>query len=419
MGIHHYDDYPARECSPRDGIPNTIAGLAAGRPVRIAYFGGSITAQKGWRIASRLWLQQQYPAAAISEINAALGGTGSDLGAFRLYRDVLRHTPDLVFVEFAVNDSGQPSDRILKSMEGIVRQIWRHLPLCDICFAYTLTHGHTAVLQQGRCTTSQGVMETLADHYGIASVNMGLEVARLEQAGKVIMKSPDKHVEQVAGESLDVSSGAAHDEGGVIPFSNDGVHPYTDTGHQLYLAAFMRAFEKLKPVGTTGGHLLPVPLHEQNWEAAQLVELSRATLSGAEKLRSATSPVCAQFEHMVPELWRLPAGGRLCFQFAGTAVALYDLLGPDGGMVQIALDGQTTRQARFDPYCTWTRLAPLWIGEQLPDGPHTVTVEVRPDHFDKRSILFEENRQDFDEHPEKYADFAWHAAAILVVGELV
>jgi hypothetical protein len=122
---------------------------------------------------------------------------------------------------------------------------------------------------------------------------------------------------------------------------------------------------------------------------------------------------------MIPELWRLPAGGRVSFRFDGTAVALYDLLGPDGAMVQITLDGETTRQVRFDPYCTWTRLAPLWIAEQLADGPHAVSVEVLPDPIDKRSILFEESRQDFDQHPEKYADLAWHAAAALVVGELI
>ena len=121
MSIHHCDNYPVRECNPRNGIPNAVARLSAGQSVRIAYFGGSITTQKGWRVASRLWLQEQYPAAAIAEINAAFGGTGSDLGAFRLSQDVLRHTPDLVFVEFAVNDGGRPPDLILRSMEGIVR----------------------------------------------------------------------------------------------------------------------------------------------------------------------------------------------------------------------------------------------------------------------------------------------------------
>ena len=35
-----------------------------------------------------------------------MGGTGSDLGVFRLQHDVLRQRPDLVFIEFAVNDAG-------------------------------------------------------------------------------------------------------------------------------------------------------------------------------------------------------------------------------------------------------------------------------------------------------------------------
>ena len=373
-----YDRYPARECNSRNGIPNTVARLTAGKPVKIAYFGGSITAQKGWRIASRLWLQQQYPNAAISEINAALGGTGLDLGAFRLHRDALRHSPDLIFVEFAVNDGGEPPDQILRSMEGIVRQIWCHLPQCDICFTYTLTNLHTAILQQGRCITSQGVMETLADHYGISSVNMGLEVARLEKAGKLIMKSPNKHVEQVAGESLDVNSGPTRSDRGIIQFSSDGVHPFTDTGHQLYLAAFIRAFEEMKSVGTPSAHRLPAPLHAHNWEHAQLLDLSRASLSGAEQLQPSTHPVFAQFEHMIPGLWQLQAGGRVSFRFAGTAVAFYDLLGPDGALVQITLDDQATTQQRFDAFCAWPPLAPLWIGRGLADGEHSVTAEVLP-----------------------------------------
>ena len=29
----------------------------------------------------------------------------------------------------------------------------------------------------------------------------------------------------------------------------------------------------------------------------------------------------------------------------------------------------------------------------------------------------EEGRPDFDQHPNKYADFSWHLAAILLLGE--
>ena len=115
--------YPLRdavECTPRRGLPNVFARLAAGDTVRIAYLGGSITAQPGWRSKSLAWFRRQFPGAEVNEINAAIGGTGSDLGVFRLEHDVLRHKPHLLFVEFAVNDGGAPPDRIHRSMEGII-----------------------------------------------------------------------------------------------------------------------------------------------------------------------------------------------------------------------------------------------------------------------------------------------------------
>ena len=46
------DSYPLRdavECHPRSGLPNFRAKVDAGRTVKVAYFGGSITAAPGWR----------------------------------------------------------------------------------------------------------------------------------------------------------------------------------------------------------------------------------------------------------------------------------------------------------------------------------------------------------------------------------
>lgn len=139
----------AVECRPRSGLLNALARMKAGKEVRIAYLGGSITEQAGWRVKSLEWFRKQYPSARISEINAAIGGTGSDLGVFRLRHDVLQFKPDLLFVEFAVNDGGAPPDRIHKSMEGIVRQAWRDNLATDICFVYTLTEGMLGDLQSG------------------------------------------------------------------------------------------------------------------------------------------------------------------------------------------------------------------------------------------------------------------------------
>ena len=119
------EDMPLRdaaECRVRGGLPNVFQKLGQGQAVRIAYLGGSITAQAGWRPKTLNWFRSQFPKAELSEINAAIGGTGSDLGVFRLKQDVLDGKPDLLFVEFAVNDGGAPVHRIHQAMEGIVRQ---------------------------------------------------------------------------------------------------------------------------------------------------------------------------------------------------------------------------------------------------------------------------------------------------------
>ena len=72
---------------------------------------------------SHAWLAEHFKC-DVQEIHAAIGGTGSDLGVFRLGRDALRREPDLLFVEFTVNDGGASPERIWRAMEGIVRQTW-------------------------------------------------------------------------------------------------------------------------------------------------------------------------------------------------------------------------------------------------------------------------------------------------------
>lgn len=137
------DDFPlvpAQECHARAGLPHFFAKVAPkGTDVKIAYLGGSIAARKAG--GRRRWpsFQKAFPTAKFSQINAAIGGTGSDLGVFRLKQDVLDARPDLLFVEFAVNDGGAPPAQIFRCMEGIVRQTWKALPGCDIAFVYTVT----------------------------------------------------------------------------------------------------------------------------------------------------------------------------------------------------------------------------------------------------------------------------------------
>lgn len=100
------NDFTSKELQIRNGLSNFTEKVNKKDSIRVAYLGGSITEQNGWRRYSLEWFRQSFPKVKFIEINAAIGGTGSDFGAFRLQDHVLKFNPDLVFVEFGVNDNG-------------------------------------------------------------------------------------------------------------------------------------------------------------------------------------------------------------------------------------------------------------------------------------------------------------------------
>ena len=109
--------------------------LRAGLPVTVAYLGGSITAGAGasnpekssFRAMVTDWLRKNHPKSEITELNAAINNTGSGggslYGALRARRDVIAYKPDLVFVEFAVNDTNEDEAAARKAIEGLLRQL--------------------------------------------------------------------------------------------------------------------------------------------------------------------------------------------------------------------------------------------------------------------------------------------------------
>jgi lysophospholipase L1-like esterase len=394
------------ECHPRGGLPNFFAKLKQGGPVRIGYLGGSVSAQEGWRPKTLQWFQQQYPQAGVSQINAAVGGTGSDLGVFRLRRDVLDQKPDLLFVEFSVNDFRAPPEQIYRAMEGIVRQTWRDNPTTDICFIYIVASPSLEALSKGELPPSYAAMEKIAEHYGIPSINAGLEVARLAQAGKLILTG--------AKPKTDAEKAAL---GGKILFSPDGFHPYIETGHQLYLEAIVRGMNAIKPVGTAAPHQLIKPFIADNWENARLISLDHVNMSGRwTQLNPATNSVAKKFANRLPVLWRAnQPGDSIQFKFRGTMAAIYDIIGPDCGQVVVTLDDQKpVLRPQFDAYY---RLAPLSIGSNLSNSVHTVKIEIYPDQPDKAKILSQ--RQEKMDDPKRFDDRAWYPGDLMLVGDLV
>jgi lysophospholipase L1-like esterase len=103
-----------------------------GERLNIVFFGSSLTwgtnasdpQWTSWRAVIGQRLTTAYPKAHFTFWDASLGGTGSQLGVFRLERDVLRRRPDLVFVDFSANDDlTTATPETLASYEALVRRL--------------------------------------------------------------------------------------------------------------------------------------------------------------------------------------------------------------------------------------------------------------------------------------------------------
>ncbi|GAT31878.1 lysophospholiPASe L1 [Terrimicrobium sacchariphilum] len=105
----------------------------AGETLSVVFLGGSLTwgaqstnpQQTSYRAIVQHKLEETYPKAHFQFHDAAIGGTGSQLASFRLERDVLAYKPDLVFLDYTINDDpyGKPNPHRLAAYEGIVRRI--------------------------------------------------------------------------------------------------------------------------------------------------------------------------------------------------------------------------------------------------------------------------------------------------------
>lgn len=117
-------------------LKKAIDRARAGEDVTIAFIGGSITQGAGAiPINTQCYARKTYEGLCrlagkgveenIRYIKAGVGGTPSELGMVRYERDVLRNgsvTPDIVIVEFAVNDAGDETNG--RCYDSLVRMIY-------------------------------------------------------------------------------------------------------------------------------------------------------------------------------------------------------------------------------------------------------------------------------------------------------
>jgi lysophospholipase L1-like esterase len=114
-----------------------------GENLRVVFLGGSLTwgaqstnpMETSYRAIVGKRLEETYPKSHFEFWDAAIGGTGSQLAAFRLERDVLAQKPDLVFLDFTVNDGcySEPTPAVLASYEALMRRLVQaNIPVVEV-----------------------------------------------------------------------------------------------------------------------------------------------------------------------------------------------------------------------------------------------------------------------------------------------
>lgn len=355
-----YDPNVPEELRVRKGLSNFFTKVHSGGPVRIAYLGGSITAADGWRPKSLAWFRSQYPDTEFSEINAAISGTGSDYAACRIAQDVLAHGPDLIFMEHRVNGGGGFE---AKSVEGIIRQIWRHNPRTDICLVYTISLIMLKEMQANKSPWFGAILERVAQAYGIPSIDFGVEIAKREREGSLIFQ---------ARSPVD----------GKLVFTADGTHPGNE-GHDIYCEVLARSMLTMQSGGQEKPHVLINPLDAKCWETATLVPISAVEKSdGWMVVDTQHDPVYRSDPIRTHQMLRgalrcNTAGETVTVSWHGTTIGFSDIPQEPGIEVELSIDDSPPLLMQRIPKDTSRKFARFfYLPEQL-SGDHTVTLRVK------------------------------------------
>lgn len=151
-----------------------------GEDITVAYIGGSIT--EGYNAGTTEFyaktctdlLQGYFPDITVTGVNAGISGTPSLLGNLRLERDVLSADPDIVFVEFAVND-GQEAD-YKNAYESLVRTLLTQEKDIAVVLLFT-------VLDSGY--TCQEHMSKIGANYDLPMISVHDSVYEEIEAGRM------------------------------------------------------------------------------------------------------------------------------------------------------------------------------------------------------------------------------------------
>jgi len=331
------------------------------KKLKIAYFGGSISNGAGvadsWRARTTAWFRKRAPEAKITEVDATADG-GSEYGAFRIRKDLIEQDPDLVFIEFAVDDAGRDEQRTLRSFEGVVRHFWTVNPWAEIVVVHTTTKplasGYEAGAgpKAGAVPKAVALHKSIAEHYGIPEIDLGRALVDEIKTGRNTWET----------------------------LTADGVHP-NDAGSAICfraIEAFLEAHAGDKAAEPVV--VLPAPLTKDPFHGAFVIKGSTLYAPGWTKVPK--PPELKETAPLPPHLEGEAVGSELTHVFTGSAVGLFLLTGPDCGDVEWSVDGSPPKRlSAYDTQAGATgRIKCVILADDLASGKeHTLVIRILPE----------------------------------------
>lgn len=343
----------------RSGLTNAFNRFNTVKKGCVAFLGGSITEMNGWRNMIKESLKQRFPYTEFTFVEAGIGSTGSTPHAFRLQNDVLdKCTPDLMFVEAAVNDdtNGFTPEEQVRGMEGIVRHALKTNPDMDIAMLHFIYDPFIQPLQEGQQPDVIMNHERVANHYRIPSINLAQEIAERMAAGEFTWEE------------------------------FGGTHPSL-YGHKYYAATINSLFDteaKISATDTGKRHIIPEkPLDAYCYENGEFIDISAAKNLKGFKYTANWSPTDKTIETRngfvnIPMLEANKAGSSFSLDFTGKAIGIFCVAGPKAATLLYSIDGAPFKE--LYTYTQWSGHIYLpWVymfETELPEGKHTLTVKT-------------------------------------------
>lgn len=344
------------------GLENSQIRFERDKVGTVAFLGGSITQNGGWRDSICSYLEQRFPETQFTFIPAGIASMGSTPGAFRLERDVLSKGPvDLLFEEAAVNDAtnGRSGAEQIRGMEGIIRHSLTANPATDIVIMHFVDPEKMEQYNQGRIPEVIQNFDLVAEHYNVGSINLALEVTERINRGEFNWKDDFKDVHPSAfGQSVYFQS----------------------------MKSFLdRAYGPIKKEKDLKPHSIPKPLDPYSYDQGKIIPFTEASEIKGFEIVSKWSPQAKVGTRKgytkVDMLVGKQAGDSFTFRFEGRAVGLMVAAGPDAGIIEYRIDGQEVHKA--DLFTPWSQQLYLpWyftLAAELAQGPHTLEVRISED----------------------------------------